>query len=79
MVVQRQVDEIARAKVIVDRAEKAQTKKERKAFCEEVVTKRREILKVRAAQKKLRKEICKEVRMKAKARNKTQKANRCVA
>ena len=53
MVVQRQEDEVARARFIVERAEIAQTKKDRKAFCEEVATKRREILKVRAAQKKL--------------------------
>ena len=51
MTVQRQEDEVARAKAIVERAEKAQTKKDREAFCEEVATKRREILKVRVAQK----------------------------
>ena len=77
--VQRQVDEGARAKVIVDGAEKAQTKKERKAFCEEVAINRSKILKVRAAQMKKRKKLCKEVRMKAKARNMTPKANHCVA
>ena len=75
MAVQRQEDEVARAKAIVERAEKAQTKKERKAFCEEVAAKRKEILQVRAARKKLRKELCREVRMKAKARSKALKAN----
>ena len=54
-------------RAIVERTEKAQTKKDRKAFCEEVATKRKEILKVRATQ---RKELCREVRM---------KANQCVA
>ena len=51
MTVQRQEDEVARAKAIVERAQKAQTKKDRKAFYEELATKRREILKVRVAQK----------------------------
>ena len=74
MTVQRQEDEVARAK-----AEKTQTKKDRKAFCEEVANKRREILKVRAVQKKLRKELCSGVRMKAKARSEALKANYCVA
>ena len=36
MTVQRQEDEVARAKAIVERAEKVQTKKDQKAFCEEV-------------------------------------------
>ena len=79
MIVQRQEDEVARARAIVERAEKVQTKKDRKAFCEEAATKRKEILKVRATQKKLRKELCREVRMKAKANNKALKANKCVA
>ena len=78
MTVQRQEDEVARAKAIVERAEKAQTK-DRKAFCEEVATKRKEILKVRATQKKLRKELCREVRMKAKAKSKALKENQYVA
>ena len=78
MVVPGQEDEVARAKVIVERAKKAQTKKDRKTFCEEVATRQREILKVRAAQEKLRKELCKEVGMKAKTRSKTQKASLCV-
>ena len=71
MAVQRQED--ARAKAIVERAEKAQ---DRKAFCEEVATKRKEILKVRATQ---REELCREVRMKAEAKSKALKANQCVA
>ena len=79
MTVQRQEDEVARAKAIVERAEKAQTKKDRKAFCEEVVTKRKEIHKVRATQKKLRKELCREVRIKAKAKSKALKENQYVA
>ena len=49
MAVQRQEDEVVWAKAIVERAEKAQTKKDRKTFCEEVATKRREILNVSAA------------------------------
>ena len=53
MAVQKQGDEVAWAKAIVERAEKAQTKKDRKPFFEEVATKRREILNVRAAQKSL--------------------------
>ena len=39
MVVPGQEDEVARAKVIIEGAEGAQTKKDRKAFCEEVATK----------------------------------------
>ena len=76
--VQKQEDEVARAKAIVERVEKAQTKKDRKAFFEEVATKRREILNVRAARRKLRKELYREVRMKAKARSKALKAGRGV-
>ena len=78
MVVPGQEDEVARAKVIVERAEKAQTEKDRKAFCEEVATKQREILKVRTARKKLRKELCKEAGTKAKTRSTTQKASHFV-
>ena len=58
MAVHREEDEVARAKAMVERAEKAQTKKERKAFCEEVAAERKKILQVRAVQKKLRKELC---------------------
>lgn len=54
--------------VVVEKAEKAQTKNDRKAFCKDAATERREALKMRAAQKKLRKELCKKVKMKAKAR-----------
>ena len=68
MAVHREEDEVVRAKAIVERA-KAQTKKERKAFCEKVAAERKEILQVRAAQKKLRKELCREVRMCQKCRS----------
>ena len=78
MVVLGQEDEVVRAKVIVERAEKAQTEKDRKAFCEEVAAKQREILKVRTARKKLRKELCKEAGTKAKTRSTTQKASHFV-
>ena len=71
MAVQRQEDEVARAKAIVERAEKAD-KEGTEIFCEEVAAKRKEILQVRAAQ---RKELCSEVRMKAKTRSKALKAN----
>jgi hypothetical protein len=65
MVTQKVVDEVAQAQAIVNRAQKAQAKKDRKVFCEAVVAKRREILKVRSTQKKLRKELCKEIRARA--------------
>ena len=78
MVVLGKGDEVVRAKVIVERAEKARTKKDRKAFCQEVATKQREILKVCAAQKRLRKELCRDVRINTKTWSKTQKASYCV-
>ena len=59
--------------IIVKIAEKAQIKKDRGAFCGEVATKRREIVKVR------KKEFCKEVTMMTKVRNKARGANHCVA
>ena len=70
MAVKRQEDELAQAKAIVDKAEKAQIKAARKALLTAVATMRRDMVRVRTGQKKLEKEVCKEIRVKAKARAK---------
>ena len=70
MSVKWQEDDIAHAKVIVDRAEQAQVKAKKKALLMAVASLRRDMVKMRTAQKKLKKELCKEIRVKAKARAK---------
>ena len=64
MVARRDINKIAQARAVVGRAEKAQ---DRKAFWEEVITKRREILRVRAAQNELGKRLYEEVMSTGKA------------
>ena len=68
MVVKTQKAEPAQAKAIVDGAEKAQRKAQRKAFCRTVDIQRRGTMKARTAEEKLKKELCKEVRAKAQAK-----------
>ncbi|KAF8251302.1 hypothetical protein K440DRAFT_658737 [Wilcoxina mikolae CBS 423.85] len=65
MATKKVVNELLQAQLIVDRAAKAEAKKNRKIFLDAVTTKRREILKKHVAHKKLRKELCTEIRAKA--------------
>ena len=60
-------DELAKAKALVDRAAKAEAKKQRKVFLDEVMAKRSEIMKARTARKKLRVELGREVKAKVRA------------
>ena len=66
MATERVGDELERARGVVSRAAKAEAKKERKVFIDEITVKRR-MLKERVARNKLRKETCKEVRAKMRA------------
>ena len=50
-------DELAKAKAPVDKAAKAEAKKQRKVFLDSVMAKRSEIMKARMARKKLRVEL----------------------
>ena len=63
----RVVDELAKVKALVDRAAKAQVKKQRKVFLDEVMAKRSDIMKARTARKKLRVELGREVKAKVRA------------
>ena len=67
MAVVRVEDELAKAKALVDRAAKAEGKKQRKIFLDAVMVKRSEIMKARTARKKLRVELGKEVKAKVRA------------
>ena len=67
----RAEDEVEGARGIVDRAAKAEAKKERKVFINAIIVKRRGILKERADCKNLRKEVCKVVRAKVRALKKS--------
>ena len=57
-------DELAKAKVLVDRAVKAEGKKQRKIFLDAVMAKRSEIMIARMARKKMRVELGREVKAK---------------
>ena len=60
-------DELAKAKVLVDRAVKAERKKQRKIFLDAVMAKRSEIMKARMARKKMRVELGRGVKAKVRA------------
>ena len=60
-------DELAKAKALVDRAAKAEAKKQRTVFLDAVMAKRSEIIKARTARKKLRVELGREVKAKVRA------------
>ena len=60
-------DELAKAKALVEKAAKAEVKKQRKVFLDAVMAKRSEIMKARTARKKLRVELGKEVKEKVPA------------
>ena len=60
-------DELVKAKALVDRAAKAEAKKERKGFLDSIMAKRSEMMKVRTARKKLRVELGKELKAKVRA------------
>ena len=55
-------DELAKAKVLVGRAVKAEGKKQRKIFLDAVMAKRSEIMIARMARKKMRVELGREVK-----------------
>ena len=60
-------DGLAKAKALVDKAAKAEAKKQRKVFLDAVMAKRSEIMKARMAGKKLRVELGREVKAKVRA------------
>ena len=60
-------DELAKAKALVEKAAKAEVKKQRKVFLDAVMAKRSEIMKARTARKRLRVELGKESEAKAPA------------
>ena len=60
-------DELAKAKALLDRAAKAEGKKQRKIFLNAVMAKRSEIMKARMAHKKMRVELGREVKAKVRA------------
>ena len=60
-------DELVKAKALVDRAAKAEAKKERKGFLDSIMPKRSEMMKARTARKKLRVELGKELKAKVRA------------
>ena len=60
-------DELVKAKALVDKAAKAEAKKQRKVFLDAVMAKRSEIIKARTARKKLRVELCKDLRARVRA------------
>ena len=57
-------DELAKAKALVEKAAKAEAKKQRKVFLDAVMAKQSEIIKARMARKKQRVERGKEVKAK---------------
>ena len=67
MVVQKQEDEVARAKGHCREPRRHRQRRAGKLYARKLrLSSKREIQKVRAAQEKLRKELCKEVKMKVK-------------
>ena len=58
---------LAKAKALVDKAAKAEAKKQRKVFLDAAMAKRSEIMKARMAGKKLRVELGREVKAKVRA------------
>ena len=63
----RMEDELAKAKALVEKAAKAEAKKQRKVFLDAVIAKRSEIIKACTARKRLRVELGKESEAKAPA------------
>ena len=57
-------DELAKAKALVEKAARAEAKKQREIFLDAVMARRSEIMKTRTAHKKLRVELGKEVKAK---------------